>query len=112
MSKRKWQSLIFGINNGENKRTPVIGTAHKGLALVRIETGLWKIFHMNSGRGIMSASGNFQDVKRYTEAIAALTDWEALKTQEDVLAVPNIVARIRGVYNAYADDGITAEGHC
>lgn len=82
----------------------VSGPAYRGLALLRVETGVWSLTHMKSGLRITQVEGDYTTAKRFCEAIADLTDWDAINSTEDAVAIPGLLARMRGIFELFGSD--------
>lgn len=98
----KWERTFFRMASQNVNRPMVSGPAYRGLALLRVETGLWSLTHMKSGMRITQIEGDYSGAKRFGEAIAELTDWDAIDTADDAAAIPGLLDRMRGVFELFS----------
>lgn len=101
----KWVRHFF---RGNKTGHFISAPAYKGIALVKINTGLWSLMHVKTGTNIIKADGDYHEVRRFAEAIADLTDWNALTTIEQANKVSGLTDRIKGLVELFSSDGEVA----
>lgn len=107
----KWVRHFFRGTRADGSYFVMSGPAYRGLALVRIEKGVYYLTHMRSGNHLHTIEGDYADVRKYAETIADLTDWEALETREAIMASPGLADRVRGVAALYNVSDAESVGH-
>lgn len=101
----KWVRHFFKVYpSGDAVSAP----AYKGIALLKIGTGVWSVTHMNTGANIIKADGDYHKVRQFAAAIADLTDWNAITTVDQANKDRKLVDRIIGLVELFSDDGEVA----
>lgn len=101
---KKWERLIFNMDLADGRRQIVSGPSHKGLAMLRVGTGMWSLTHIRTGLRVISISGAKSDAYAFAESIAALIDWDSYDDRASLVAVPDLAARIGAVAAAFKND--------
>ena len=107
----KWITLIFPLTDSEGKRHAACGPCLGGLALLKAKKGTWRLIHIKSSAPVVSLSGDYAAIRRLSEDIVGLADWEKYDTREQITAVPGLAERVRAIIlSASGEDEIEA-GH-
>ncbi len=103
----KWVRYFFRGTAADGSHFPMSGPAYRGLALVRIEKGVYSLTHMKTGLRVNTLNGDYSSVRKFAEAVAELTEWDALETVDAIMAVDGLAVRIRALaeFNHFEDMG-------
>lgn len=107
----KWETCIFklALDNGATKI--VCAPAYKGLGLMKVKKGTWRLIHLISGNGLVSLEGDYFTIRKISVDIADLVDWSDLKTAEEIRAVAGIHERIEAIIRSWMGEDKMEAGH-
>jgi hypothetical protein len=107
----KWVRHFFRGTAADGSHFPMSGPAYRGLAIVRIEKAVYSLTHMKTGLRVNTVNGDYPSVRRFSEAVAELIDWDQLSSVEEIMAVEGLDGRIRAIaeFNSFQDVGEIAD---
>lgn len=100
----KWVRHIFRGKRKDGTYFVMSGPAYRGLALVRIEKGMYALVHMRTGLRVITIEGEYSDVRKFGAAIADLAEWETFETPEEAIAEEGLANRIKAIASFYSFD--------
>lgn len=107
----KWIGHFFRGHREDGTFFPMYGPAYRGLALCRISKGTYALTHMRTGARVITVEGDYASVRKLSEAVAELADWDTLESREAVLAVPGLPDRIAHLASFYSSEDAEVVGH-